>query len=71
MPANSSHARRPTARSIDCEDINARGQVIRYFQEFVNSGCAMWHINEEGQIELRLERGAAFLLPDVGIVRLT
>ena len=45
-----------------------RDEVLRCFQDLVDSGFASWWINEAGSAELHFANGKAFLLQDEGIV---
>ncbi|WP_338801904.1 hypothetical protein V9L13_06425 [Pseudomonas sp. RSB 5.4] len=47
-----------------------RRQVETYCQSLVSAGAAQWRINENGDPELHLESGEAFLFGNVGVTRL-
>jgi len=58
--------------SIDLMDklSEARRQVESYCQSLVDSGMAQWQVNEDGDTELRMESGEAYLFGDLGVARL-
>nr|WP_315591695.1 hypothetical protein [uncultured Cupriavidus sp.] len=49
---------------------DARRQVEAYFQSLVDIGEARWLTNDDGDIELHLEGGEAYLLGEFGVTRL-
>ena len=47
-----------------------RRQVESYCQSLVDAGAAQWWINDDGDTELHMESGEAYLFGDLGITRL-
>ena len=49
---------------------DARSQVEAYCQSLVDTGKARWRINNDGDTELHLEGGEAYLFGKFGVTRL-
>lgn len=58
-----------TADLID-EMTEARRQVEAHCQSLVDAGAAQWWINDDGDTELHLDSGEAYLFGDQGVTRL-
>ncbi|HBP5660089.1 hypothetical protein EJ591_04680 [Pseudomonas aeruginosa] len=58
-----------TADLID-EMTEARRQVEVHCQSLVDAGAAQWWINDDGDTELHLDSGEAYLFGDQGVTRL-
>jgi hypothetical protein len=48
----------------------ARRRVEAYCQSLVDAGAARWAVNSDGDTELHLESGEAYLFGELGITRL-
>lgn len=48
----------------------ARRQVESHCQSLVDAGTARWRINAEGDTELHLDSGEAYLFGELGVTRL-
>ena len=48
----------------------ARRQVESHCQSLVDAGTARWWINDDGDTELHVESGEAYLFGDQGVTRL-
>ncbi|WP_198088143.1 hypothetical protein [Variovorax sp. E3] len=49
---------------------DARRQVESYCQSLVDAGAARWWINDDGDTELHLDSGEAYLFGEQGVTRL-
>ncbi|CAM5180108.1 hypothetical protein CDEF62S_04366 [Castellaniella defragrans] len=47
-----------------------RRQVEAYCQSLVGAGSAQWRINDDGDVELRMNNGEVYLFGDRGVTRL-
>lgn len=48
----------------------ARRQVESYCQSLVDAGTAQWWLNDDGNTELHMRSGEAYLFGDLGVTRL-
>ena len=48
----------------------ARRQVECYCQSLVDAGTAQWWVNHDGNTELHMHSGEAYLFGDLGVTRL-
>ncbi|MCY1240614.1 hypothetical protein D9M72_534690 [compost metagenome] len=48
----------------------ARRQVESHCQSLVDAGTARWWVNEDGETELHLDSGEAYLFGELGVTRL-
>lgn len=57
--------------SIDVMDklTEVRLQVEAWCQSLVDAGTARWRINDDGDTELHLDSGEAYLFGDLGVTR--
>jgi hypothetical protein len=60
------------ATSIDSvsELSEARHRVEAYCQSLVDTGEARWWVNDDGDVELHMESGEAYLFGELGVTRL-
>ena len=49
---------------------SAKALVMTYLGQLVGDGYAKWHMLDNGDVELRLYAGEAFLLADTAITRI-
>ncbi|HTK02740.1 MAG TPA: hypothetical protein VL522_24145 [Bordetella sp.] len=47
-----------------------RRQAESYCQSLVDAGTAEWRVNDEGDTELHMDGGEAYLFGDLGVTRL-
>lgn len=52
------------------ELFDSRLQVEAYCQSLVDTGEALWRINDNGYTELHMEAGQAYLFGEFGVTRL-
>jgi hypothetical protein len=52
------------------ESTEARRQVESYCQSLVDTGTAQWRVNDDGDTELHIDSGEAYLLGELGVTRL-
>lgn len=52
------------------EAVQARRRVEAYCQSLVDIGQAHWRIDEEGNVELHMASGQAYLFGETGVMRL-
>jgi hypothetical protein len=61
-------------KAISIDPMNAlseaRRQVESYCQSLVDAGTAEWRVNHDGDIELHLDSGEAYLFGELGVTRL-
>lgn len=48
----------------------ARRQVESHCQSLVDAGAAQWWINDDGDTELHMDGGEAYLFGELGVTRL-
>jgi hypothetical protein len=48
----------------------ARRLVESHCQSLVDAGLAQWRVNDDGDTELHLDSGEAYLFGDLGVTRL-
>lgn len=60
----------PISQELQQESSAARRRVESYCQSLVEAGAARWHINADGDSELYMEDGAAYLFGPQGVTRL-
>lgn len=70
MPFTGFYPQPRPAPAENYESANARVKVMMHFQDAVNAGNAVWHINEDGEKELHMHSGEVFLLEARTITRL-
>lgn len=59
-----------TSAGLVDELSEARRQVESYCQALVDAGAAQWRVNVDGDIELRMDSGEAYLFGELGVTRL-
>jgi hypothetical protein len=52
------------------EPAQARRRVEAYCQSLVDVGRAQWRVNDEGDTELHMASGEAYLFGELGVTRL-
>lgn len=48
----------------------ARRQVESHCQSLVDAGTAQWWVNDDGNTEVHMQSGEAYLFGDLGVTRL-
>ena len=59
-----------TSADLINELTEARRQVEAHCQSLVDAGVAQWWINDDGDTELHMDSGEAYLFGDHGVTRL-